>query len=219
MNIREIKNKAWNLIFNNKEVKQTTFMSLTVIPAIFYVIYAIISTHSKMDNNSSNYGSIFATLAGIAAALVTFYIYDKVTSEIDNHFESNVLAPYKKYSSYFGDIVILYLLMAVFTFFWTLLFIIPGLIKSYSYSQTINIYLEDMRSGEEKDRLINYITRSRNLMDGNKGTLFFMQLTQIGWYFLIGITFGVASFVLLPYLLASQAYFFEAVMEDYEYKN
>lgn len=219
MNIREIKNKAWNLIFNNKEVKQTTFMSLTVIPAIFYIIYAISSTHSEMDSQSYNYGSIFSALAGIATAFVIFYIYDKATSTIDNHFESNVLAPYKEYSSYFGDIVILYLLMAVFTFFWTLLFIIPGLIKSYSYSQTINLYLEDMRSGKEKDKLINYITRSRILMDGNKGSLFFMQLTQIGWYFLIGITFGLASFVLLPYLLASQAYFFEAVKENYEYKN
>jgi len=68
------------------------------------------------------------------------------------------------------------LLMIVYTLLWTLLFIIPGIIKSYSYALTTYILYEhpEMSANEA-------ITESRRLMHGNKWRLFCLHLSFIGW--------------------------------------
>ena len=67
-------------------------------------------------------------------------------------------------------------LMGLFTLLWTLLFIIPGLIKTYSYAMTPYILAEhpEMTATEA-------ITESRRIMDGNKWRLFCLSFSFIGW--------------------------------------
>ena len=55
------------------------------------------------------------------------------------------------------------LLLGIFTFLWTLLLIIPGIIKSFSYAMTPYIYAENPSMS-----VTDAITESRQLMDGNK---------------------------------------------------
>lgn len=80
----------------------------------------------------------------------------------------------------FIDIIILNLLIGVFIMLWTLLFIIPGLIKTYSYSQAINIYFEHKTKGERISYL-DAITFSRYEMNGLKMDLFLLHLSFIGY--------------------------------------
>jgi len=67
-------------------------------------------------------------------------------------------------------------LIGLFTFLWSLLFVIPGIIKSYSYAMTPYILAEnpDMTATEA-------ITQSRQVMDGNKWRLFCLEFSFIGW--------------------------------------
>lgn len=74
----------------------------------------------------------------------------------------NVLAPF---------------LVGLFTFFWSLLLIIPGIVKTFSYSMTYYI----MRDRPELSAL-EAITESRYLMDGKKKNLFYLRLSFIWWY-------------------------------------
>lgn len=71
-------------------------------------------------------------------------------------------------------------LIGLYTFLWTLLFIIPGIVKAYSYSMTPYILAEhpEMTANEA-------ITQSRRIMQGNKGRLFCLELSFIGWKFLL----------------------------------
>ena len=86
-------------------------------------------------------------------------------------------------------------LMGLFTLLWTPLFIIPGLIKTYSYAMTPYILAEhpEMTATEA-------ITESRRIMDGNKWRLFCLSFSFIGWVLLciapaligIGVLTGIA---------------------------
>ncbi|MBH8598927.1 DUF975 family protein [Thermoactinomyces sp. CICC 10521] len=97
------------------------------------------------------------------------------------------------------------LLTAIYTFLWTLLFVIPGIIKSYSYSMTYFILLD------HPEYTVNEaITKSREIMDGHKAKLFVLQLTFLGWFLLCSIVpFGfIGFFWLIPYYNAAKAHFY-----------
>ena len=86
-----------------------------------------------------------------------------------------------------GSGIIMNLLMGIFTFLWTLLFIIPGIIKSFSYAMTPFILAENPEISENEA-----ITRSRQLMDGNKWRLFCLMFSFIGWELLVCCPFLIA---------------------------
>ena len=67
-------------------------------------------------------------------------------------------------------------LMGLYTILWSLLFIIPGIIKEFSYAMTPYIMAEhpELTTNEA-------ITRSREIMDGNKWRLFCLGFSFIGW--------------------------------------
>lgn len=78
-------------------------------------------------------------------------------------------------------------LLALYTILWTLLFIIPGIIKEYSYAMTPYILAEhpEMTANEA-------ITRSREIMDGNKWRLFCLGFSFIGWNLLCSLPMLIA---------------------------
>jgi uncharacterized membrane protein len=102
-------------------------------------------------------------------------------------------------------------LTGVFIFLWSLLFIIPGIIKSYSYSQTLYLLAEnpDMK-------VMDAIDASRRMMDGAKGKLFTLHLSFIGWFLLSVITFGVGFLWLIPYFSVSMAAFYLYIKDNFE---
>ena len=121
----------------------------------------------------------------------------------------------------FGNVFVLYLLTSLYTFLWTLLFIVPGIIKALSYSMS-NFILAENPDIKPSDA----IKESKKLMDGNKLDLFMLNLSFIGWYILDIFTFGILSIWLSPYVYTTQAAFYEAVKNEkygdaapYVYKN
>lgn len=97
-------------------------------------------------------------------------------------------------------------LRGLYVFLWSLLFVIPGIVKSYSYAMTPFIMAEnpDMTANEA-------ITASRELMDGHKGELFILDLTFFGWMLLNTLTLGLGSLALNPYMNAARAAFYKDI--------
>ena len=106
------------------------------------------------------------------------------------------------------------LLMAIFIFLWSLLFIIPGIIKIFSYAMTPYI-LEEHPELSANDA----IDHSRAMMKGHKFDLFWLYLSFIGWYILAFFTFGIGGLWLSPYMSTSRAGFYEDVKAEYEAKG
>lgn len=75
-----------------------------------------------------------------------------------------------------GDGFCMNFLVGLFTLLWTLLFVIPGVVKQFSYAMTPYILAENpgMTATES-------ITESRRIMDGNKWRLFCLDFSFIGW--------------------------------------
>ena len=100
--------------------------------------------------------------------------------------------------------------MNLFILLWSLLLIIPGIIKAYSYSMTFYILAENKGMP-----VLEAITLSRKMMDGHKMDLFLLFLSFIGWFILVLITFGIAGIWVYPYLNATLTNFYLSVKEDY----
>ncbi|MFW5960726.1 MAG: DUF975 family protein [Chitinivibrionales bacterium] len=96
-----------------------------------------------------------------------------------------------------------YILVAVFIILWSLLLIIPGLIKGLAYSMTFYILADNPEM-----KPLQAIEESRKMMDGNKLDLFILFLTFIGWYLLGVITLGLGFLWVIPYQNASLAHFY-----------
>lgn len=103
------------------------------------------------------------------------------------------------------------LLVGIFIFLWTLLFIIPGIIKSFSYAMTPYILDEYPELSPSEA-----IHRSRMMMKGHKFDLFWLYLSFIGWGILCLFTFGIGFLWLVPYMQTAEAAFYEEVKADYE---
>lgn len=103
--------------------------------------------------------------------------------------------------------IILSLYKALMVFLWSLLFIIPGIIKSYAYSAAEYIAAEHPDYSFKK-----CLTESERLMKGHKWELFVLQLSFLGWMILGMFTFGILYFWLAPYMIATQTEFFIVLM-------
>lgn len=98
------------------------------------------------------------------------------------------------------------LLMGLFTALWTMLFIIPGIIAAYSYSQTIYIMLDNPGMSA-----MEAIAASKQMMRGHKAEYFVLELSFVGWALLSGFTMGILLIWLEPYMQVSKANFYNAV--------
>lgn len=101
--------------------------------------------------------------------------------------------------------VIQLLLKNVYIFLWSLLFIIPGIVKYYSYYLVPYILASDASATDPIDQ-------SRKLMAGKKGQLFMLQLSFLGWFILSALTFGIVYFLFVgPYYRQTMANFYTSI--------
>lgn len=115
----------------------------------------------------------------------------------------------------FVPVALIGIIQYIFIVLWTLLLIIPGIIKGYSYSQAFYIYkdLSD-KPMNEKTSALSYISESRQLMNGNKGRLFYIDLSFIGWHILAILTLGLGYLFLNPYIAMTKAAFYRDLVGD-----
>lgn len=95
------------------------------------------------------------------------------------------------------------LLVSLYTFLWSLLFIIPGIIKSYSYAMTPYILLDRPELSPTEA-----IKESEKMMNGHKMDLFILDLSFIGWILLSMLTCGILILYVEPYMMATKAAFY-----------
>lgn len=95
------------------------------------------------------------------------------------------------------------LLVAIKTYLWSLLFVIPGIIKAYEYSIVPYLLADNpyMTSSEA-------FAQAKDMMRGNKWRMFKLQFSFIGWIFLSVFTGGLGVYFLQPYMQAATAEFY-----------
>lgn len=111
---------------------------------------------------------------------------------------------YKEGIDNYGSYLITGVLVNAFTVLWSLLFVVPGIIKAIAYSQAKYVIHDNPRlKGKEA------IEISKRMTNGFKGDLFSMYLSFIGWYILVGLTGGILSIYVTPYVETTAAMYYE----------
>ena len=110
------------------------------------------------------------------------------------------------YFSYWKTTAVARLLQSLYVLLWSLLFIIPGIMASYSYAMTEFILAEhpELTAGEA-------IAQSKVMMAGNRWRLFCLHFSFIGWDILCTLTMGIGHLWLRPYRQAADAVFYREI--------
>ena len=156
---------------------------------------------------------VAANLVGCIPAVGTIasiIISGAVTVGVQGYFLSTLRGNNVKFVDVFNgfknDFVgnfLLGFMSSLFLTLWTLLFIIPGIIKSYSYSMAFYI-----KNDHPEYSWNECITASREMMDGNKWRLFCLQFSFIGWS-IVAMLVPFGSMFLAPYTQMATAAFYE----------
>lgn len=125
----------------------------------------------------------------------------------------DIIDLFKNYRSYL-NVLVAYLVEVVIVFLGLLLFIVPGIIFAYKFSQIYYIFIDNPEISA-----LNALKKSSAMMKGAKWRLFCLHLSFIGWILLCIITFGLALIWIGPYLSISNAVFYENLKEENKIKD
>ena len=195
-----------------------------VVVALLMGIFGTVSGESsarRVSENSDiysgnlfNVGMITGLLAGIATVVILIVLVAKV-------FVGNLLkmGGYRFFilnqtaqpgigtlldgfrSGHYVNIVLTMFLRDLFTTLWSLLLVVPGIVKHYEYLMVPYIIAENPAMDYKEACQI-----SKQMMDGEKMEAFIMDLSFLGWYLLSAVTCGLlAIFYVNPYVQASFA--------------
>ena len=195
-----------------------------VVVALLMGIFGTVSGESsarRVSENSDiysgnlfNVGMITGLLAGIAKLVILIVLVAKV-------FVGNLLkmGGYRFFilnqtaqpgigtlldgfrSGHYVNIVLTMFLRDLFTTLWSLLLVVPGIVKHYEYLMVPYIIGENPAMDYKEAFQI-----SKQMMDGEKMEAFIMDLSFLGWYLLSAVTCGLlAIFYVNPYVQASFA--------------
>ncbi len=100
------------------------------------------------------------------------------------------------------------ILTAFFIFLWSMLFCIPGIVKTYAYSMAPYVLAENpnMKAREA-------LKVSKRITKGHKWELFVLQLSFFWWHLLGAITFGLAYIYVIPYMNATMVNFYNEIKD------
>lgn len=201
--------------------------SIILIPAIIF--FQSVDFSQTMDTVSSNnaydagnsagssggglFGGIISALFTSGITWTLLEVVRKQRTEI-----TPIKDAFRAFSgTYFLPVIGLFILQSIFVFLWSLLLVIPGIIKGYAYSQTYFVYYDTTEQTGNKPGLLDSITASRRLMNGYKGKLFLLDLSFIGWHILAIMTFGIGYIWLNPYIYTTKAAFYDALPKNPAY--
>ena len=175
---------------NAKAALQGNWLAAILIFLLFVVLGAALE--------STGIGAIFTGLLVFGYAAFCLELAKSKKAKLGALFSGIFRGFFKKWGAS--------LLMGLYLFLWSLLFIIPGIVKSYAYSMTYYIMQEKPKMG-----INEAITESREMMKGHKLQLFLLDLSFTGWMLLSVITLGLALFYAWPYYQTARAEFYKQI--------
>ncbi len=189
---------------NNSEIKKSAKEAMKNkwgLAIGVFLVYGLISSAIS----ATGIGAIATGLLSVGFAA---FFLDALRSE-----KASFDSFFKGFTEYLGTKLVSMLLVGIYTFFWTILFYIPGIVKTYSYAMTPYILLDKPELSANEA-----ITDSRMMMRGHKWQLFLLDLSFIGWILLSLLTFGILFIYVIPYMQAARAEFYRTLKGENEPK-
>lgn len=155
--------------------------------------------------NSVLSGFIVGILAALPLTMGLYAMYLNMYK--DNEWSvGDIFSSFRNGMDYYLNSFLLLFVNSIFIFLWSLLFVIPGIIKTFSYSMSPYILIDNpvMTAGEAR-------RKSMEIMKGNKWKLFCLQFSFIGWILLSILTFGILFLWVIPAMEMSKIAFYKEI--------
>ncbi len=169
----------------------------------------VLFIYSAIVGTSSSIGLAIAVL--IVSGPLLFGVNRICVGIVMGKREIEVERMFVGFKECFTQSLVLYLMTTLYTFLWSLLFIVPGIVKSYSYAMAPYV-LQDNPSLDWDECL----EESKKMMKDNKWQLFCLDFSFIGWYFVGALCFGVGVFFVNSYSAVARANFYLALKAQNE---
>ena len=165
-----------------------------------YGIYGLITSFDMLF-------SVAASIFVLGPLSIGYYFFNL---RFVRGMEVTVTTPYRAFSSgCYGRFTMAYFMMELFIFLWSLLLVIPGIVKSLAYAQMPYILMDHPEMGWKEA-----LKESQRMMDGHKGELFVLGLSFIPWLLLVCVTFGIAMLYVGPYMQVTYTNFYRTLKEE-----
>lgn len=171
---------------------------------------------SVSDLFSTNLTFIIAMLVGIAGIIIIALLINVVLNiflwnplevgcrkvfvdcRYGNAQWSDILYAFRNGYGHIGGVMFM---KDLFTFLWSLLFIIPGIVKGYEYMMIPYLLAENPDMSRQ-----DAFAESKRMMDGNKMNAFILDLSFIGWLILGALTLDIVNILYTtPYMELAHA--------------
>lgn len=158
----------------------------------------------NLDINVQSIIATVASIVGLIALLYGIFVANpikvgKARYYVLNHDENPPLGElFSAFKSNYLNTVGTMLVMDIKLFLWSLLLIVPGIIKAYEYSMIPYLLAEDS-SIEMKDAF----AKSKQMTTGQKWNLFVLDLSFLGWWILGTLLCGIGNLFVEPYYEAT----------------
>ena len=187
----------------------STWITLVIITVIFGVIVGLPGSIGELISGRNialiaSVGVIFFVLSILIEGPMEYGITRIFLGVVRKTKKADIKDMFIGYSEALTESVVLGLLRTVFIALWSLLLIIPGIIKAYAYSMAFYI----QQDSDNKDWRY-CLDRSQEMMRGHKGKLFLLDLSFIGWYIVGALCFGVGILWVSVYHSVARAHFYE----------
>jgi len=128
---------------------------------------------------------------------------------LENRYQKpEILRLFSSFGPQYMNIVKTMFFKGLYIFLWSLLLVIPGIVKSYEYFAVEYILAEN--PGIDPKRALEL---SRRMTDGRKWDIFVLNLSFLGWFILCMFTAGAGFLFLAPYLQATYAELYSALRD------
>lgn len=168
---------------------------------IAVVVIVIQIALSQLVNFIPGVGQIAALLI---SGPVSYGVSAMVLKQTRNGQTMDIVDIFNGFKYDFSNTFLISLMTFIFTLLWSLLFVIPGIVKSYAYSMAMYVKVDHPDYDWKK-----CIDESQRMMSGHKGELFVLDLSFIGWMIVGAFCCGVGTFWVRAYMEASHAQFYE----------
>ncbi len=158
-------------------------------------------------------GVTFLVLAALVSAVLFFVLgsvvelgYARFNLDLIDREKAPEIGTLFGYFPHWSTAAVARFLRTLYVILWSLLFIIPGIVATYSYAMTGYILAENPELTASEA-----IQRSKEMMAGNRFRLFCLQFSFAGWAILCACTLGIGNLWLTPYVQAATAAFYREI--------
>lgn len=164
---------------------------------LFCLVYLIIGAITAASVITAIGPALMAIVFQISIICISFKCFYKKELKVSDCFSG---------FEFFGKALWLRIITQFFISMWSMLFVIPGIVKTYSYYMAPYI-LADNPGMTAREAL----RESKRITEGHKTDIFVMELSFLGWAILTVLTFGILGMYVHPYMSVSFVNLYKAL--------